>query len=93
MDVKQAVEQLAYGTSFLIQGTHSGKVYYRSWVNKKERLEKYAGETVNDEAYFATLFTSSRKTLRGTPYTFPAVGVWMHDYYLCHPEEKGERKA
>lgn len=85
MTVREAINLLAYGEAFYIQGAHSGKIYYKSYVNKKEYLEQFLDERVTDTPFFTDLFTTKRKY--GQAYTYPVIGIWMSDYYICHPEE------
>ena len=85
MLVKEAISMLAYGEAFYLKGAHSGKVYYKSWANKKEYLEKFENEAVSEQPFFSDLYTPKRKY--GKAYTYPIIGIWMSDYYLCHPNE------
>ena len=85
MTVREAINLLAYGECFYIQGAHSGKIYYKSYVNKKDYLEQFLDERVSDTPFFTDLFTTKRKY--GQAYTYPVIGIWMSDYYICHPEE------
>ena len=85
MTVREAINLLAYGEAFYIKGAYSGKIYHKSYENKKEHLEKYLDETVNPTPFFTALHTPKRKY--GTAYTYPVIGIWMSDYYICHPEE------
>lgn len=85
MTVREAINLLAYGEAFYIQGAHSGKIYYKSYVNKKDYLEQFLDERVTDTPFFTDLFTTKRKY--GQAYTYPVIGIWMSDYYICHPEE------
>jgi hypothetical protein len=91
MTVREAINLLAYGEAFYIQGAHSGKIYYKSYVNKKERLEQFLDERVSDTPFFTDLFTAKRKY--GQAYTYPVIGIWMSDYYICHPEELPKEEA
>ena len=85
MTIREAIALLAYGEAFYIKGAHSGKIYHKSYENKKEHLERYLDETVNGEPFFTDLYTSKAKY--GHAYTYPIIGIWMSDYYICHPEE------
>jgi len=85
MTVKEAIGLLAYGENFYIKGAYSGKIYHKSFENKKEHLEKYLDESVSNPPLFTDLYTHKRKYDK--PYTYPVVGIWMSDYYICHPEE------
>lgn len=61
MTVREAINLLAYGEGFYIQGAHSGKIYYKSYVNKKDYLEQFLDERVSDTPFFTDLFTTKRK--------------------------------
>lgn len=84
MTVKEAINLLAYGQAFYIQGAYSGKIYHKSYVHKHEHLEKYLCESVNDTPFFTDLYTPKQKY--GNAYTYPVIGIWMSDYYICNPE-------
>ncbi len=85
MTIKEAVSMLAYGEGFYLKGAYSGKVYYKSWANRKELFEKYENETASESPFFTDLYTNKRKYDKA--YTYPVIGIWMSDYYICHPEE------
>lgn len=85
MTVREAIKLFSYGQEFYIKGAYSGKIYHKSYENKKEHLEKYLDERVIENPFFTDLYTSKRKY--GTAYTYPIIGIWMSDYYICHPEE------
>jgi len=85
MTVREAIKLFSYGQEFYIKGAYSGKIYHKSYENKKEHLEKYLDERVSENPFFTDLYTSKRKY--GTAYTYPIIGIWMSDYYICHPEE------
>ena len=88
MKVREAVDLLAYGQAFYLKGTYSGKTYHKSYENKHEHLEKYLDEEVASTPFFTDLYTAKRKY--GQPYTYPIIGIWMSDYYICHPEPPKE---
>ena len=90
MTVEEAINLLGYGEAFYIKGAHSGKIYHKSYENRKEHLEKFLDERVIDEPFFTDLYTSKKKY--GTAYTYPIIGIWMRDYYICHPEELPNEK-
>ena len=90
MTVIEAIALLSPYEMFYLKGTYSGKVYYHKQKNKKERLEKYLNETVNDQPFFADLFTPKMKYSRA--YTYPIIGIWMHDYNLCKQREAKEER-
>ena len=83
--VREAIKLFSYGQEFYIKGAYSGKIYHKSYENKKEHLEKYLDERVSENPFFTDLYTPKRKY--GTAYTYPIIGIWMSDYYICHPEE------
>ena len=85
MTVKEAIGLLAYGEVFYIKGAYSGKTYHKSFENKKEHLEKFLDEHVSNPTFFTDLYTPTGKY--GRAYTYPIIGIWMSDYYICHPEE------
>ena len=88
MKVRDAVDLLVYGQAFYIKGTHNGKIYHKSYENKREHLEKYLDEEVPSDPFFADLYTSKHKY--GQAYTYPIIGIWMCDYYICRSEKEGE---
>ncbi len=85
MKVKEAIKMLEYGTPFYLKGAYSGKTYHKSYENKKEHLEKFLDENVLPTPFFTDLYTTKKKY--STAYTYPIVGIWVSDYYICHPEE------
>ena len=90
MTVREAIKLFSYGQEFYIKGAHSGKIYHKSYENKKEHLEKYLDERVLENPFFTDLYTPKRKY--GTAYTYPIIGIWMSDYYICHHEELTKEK-
>ena len=88
MTVREAIKLFSYGQEFYIKGAYSGKIYHKSYANKKEHLEKYLDERVSENPFFTDLYTPKRKY--GTEFTYPIIGIWMSDYYICHPEELKE---
>ena len=89
MKVRDAIDLLVYGQAFYIKGAYSGKIYHKSYENKHEHLEKYLDEEVTSDPFFTDLYTTKRKY--GQPYTYPIIGIWMSDYYICHPEDLNHR--
>jgi hypothetical protein len=85
MTVREAIDLLDYGTAFYIKGACSGKIYHKSYENKKEHLEKFLDKPVSRQPFFTDLYTSKAKYSQA--YTYPVIGIWMNDYYLCHPKE------
>lgn len=86
MTVKEAIEMLAYGEAYEIKGAHSGKIYHRSWVNKKEHAEQFFEEEAIKDPFYSGIRTNKRKFDHA--WCHPYIGIWMHDYYICHPEER-----
>ena len=91
MKVRDAIDLLAYGQAFYIKGAYSGKIYHKSYENKHEHLEKYLDEEVVSDPFFTDLYTPKRKYDQA--YTYPIIGIWMSDYYICHPEELPKEEA
>ena len=90
MKVREAIALLAYGTCYEIKGAYSGKIYHRSWVNKKEHAEKFYDETTADNPFYAT---GRMSKVTGTAYFTPVIGIWMHDYHLCEePQERSDEE-
>lgn len=86
MKVREAIALLAYGTNYEIKGAYSGKIYHRSWVNKKGHAEKFYDETTTDNPFYAT---GRMSKVTRTEFFSPVIGIWMHDYYLCNePHER-----
>ena len=85
MTVREAINLLAYGEEFYIKGSYSGKIYHKSYENKKEHLEKFLDEHVSNPPFFTDLYTTNRKYSKA--HVCPVIGIWMSDYYICHPEE------
>ena len=77
MKVNDAISLLSYGTKFEIKGSFSGKIYHRSWINKKKHVEQFYNETTSCNPFYATGHMS---TVSGTAYFSPVVGIWMHDH-------------
>lgn len=91
MTVKEAVSMIGYGTPYYLKGAYSGKIYHKSYENKKEHLEKFLDATVSSNPFFTDLYTPKAKY--GQAYTYPVIGIWFHDYYLCHLEELPKEKT
>ena len=81
MKVRDAISMLEYGTEFEIQGFYSGKIYHRSWVNKKEHVEKFFDETTTTSPFYTKIRVN--KTNGISEWARPVIGIWMHDYNLC----------
>ena len=62
MTVREAINLLAYGTAFYIKGAYSGKIYHKSYENRKEHLEKFLDEHVSLEP-FLRICTQQRKNI------------------------------
>lgn len=78
MTVKEAIAHLAYGEVFYLKGAHSGKIWYHSHKNKKERLERFLNWHCSAGPFFTDLYTPKRKYDK--PYTYPVIGIWVSDY-------------
>lgn len=80
MTIKQILKLLDLNSdiNYEIKGTYNGKIYHRSWTNKKEHLERFYNETVPD----APLYVSFRVARVYT--AVPVLGIWMNDYDLYH---------
>ena len=89
MKVREAIALLAYGTNYEIKGAYSGKIYHRSWVNKKEHVEKFYDETATDNPFYVT---GRMSKVTGMAFFSPVIGIWMHDYYLCNKTQESEDK-
>ena len=81
MKVREAIALLAYGTDYEIKGSYSGKIYHRSWKNKREHVEQFYDETVADNPFYSNIRVNSTTGI-GT-WASPVIGIWMHDYYMC----------
>lgn len=86
MKVGEAISLLNYGTNFEIKGSFSGKIYHRSWINKKEHAEQFYNETTISNPFYATGRISN---VTGTAYFTPVIGIWMHDYYIVNKQKIG----
>lgn len=82
MKVREAIALLSYGANFELKGAYSGKIYHRSWNNKKKNIEKYLDKTTVDNPYYTKLVADKEGD-----YCRPIIGIWMHDYEIC--KEKG----
>ena len=89
MKIREAIALLAYGTNYEIKGSYSGKIYHRSWVNKKGHAEKFYDEIAADDPFYAT---GRMSAVTGTAFFSPVIGIWMSDYYLCK-EQQTEGKS
>ena len=85
MKVREAIALLAYGTDYEIKGAYSGKIYHRSWTNKREHIEQFYDETVGDNPFYSNIRVNSTVGI-GT-WASPVIGIWMHDYYMCKEVE------
>lgn len=86
MKVREAIALLTYGTEYEIKGSYSGKIYHRSWKNKKEHVEQFYDETVVDNPFYVKMRTNSATGIG--EWACPVIGIWMHDYYLCNEVEQ-----
>ena len=81
MKVREAVASLAYGTEYEIKGAYSGKIYHRSWKNKKDHVEQFYDETVTDSPFYSAIRVNSARGIG--EWARPVIGIWMHDYQMC----------
>ena len=67
-----------------IRGSYSGKIYYQSWTNSKERLKQFE----NERCYGikAELHVPIREY--DPDCVYPVICIWMDDYDKC---SKGAR--
>lgn len=89
MKVRDALSLLSYGTEYEIKGSYSGKIYHRSWINKKDHIEQFYDETVINNPFYCGIRIN--KTTGLGEWARPVIGIWMHDYYLCNPEDKEDK--
>ena len=89
MKVREAISLLNYGTNYEIKGAYSGKIYHRSWINKKEHIEKFYDETTIDNPFYAT---GRMSNITGTAYFTPVIGIWMSDYYIVNKQQAESEK-
>lgn len=87
MTVSEAISLLEYGTNYEIKGSYSGKIYHRSWINKKKHVEQFYNETTMDAPFYAT---GRMSKVTGTAFFTPVIGIWMHDYYLYKSQKESE---
>lgn len=87
MTVREAIALLEYGEDYYLKGTYSGKIYHKSWDNKTEHLEKYLDKNVDKAPFFADLYVPKKK-YSASRYAHTVIGIWINDFYICHPEER-----
>lgn len=83
MTVAEAIKMLSYNSAYEIKGSHSGKIYHKSYINSSKNLDKYANRDVNEVPFYTDMI------IRGTDtnhWCVPIIGIWMYDYDLCHKE-------
>lgn len=90
MKVGEAISLLSYGTNFEIKGSYSGKIYHRSWINKKEHAEQFYDETTISDPFYATGRISN---VTETAFFTPVIGIWMHDYYIVNKQKIGAERS
>ena len=84
MKVGETISLLSYGTNFEIKGSVSGKIYHRSWINKKKHAEQFYNETTISDPFYATGRISN---ITGTACFTPVIGIWMHDYNIVYKQK------
>lgn len=72
-----------------IRGSYSGKIYYQSWTNNKERLKQFE----NERCYGikAELHVPIREY--DPDCVYPVICILMDDYDKCSWEESGAADA
>ena len=89
MKVRDALSLLSYGTDYEIKGSHSGKIYHKSWLNKKDHVERFYDEIVKDDPFYCGIRISNTTGIG--EWARPVIGIWMHDYYLCNPKDREDK--
>lgn len=77
MKVKQAIEQLAYGTDFYLKSAKTGKVKYHSRNNNKKYLEKFLDKETTGEPFFPDIYMLPKHF--GTNTVIPMIGIWFYE--------------
>lgn len=80
MTVKEAIDQLSYGTAYEIKGAYSGKIYHRSYINRSQNLDRYAEQKVTETPYYTKMVIRGEGS--SNEWTISIIGIWMHDYEL-----------
>lgn len=86
MKVSEVLSMLSYGQAYEIMGAYSGKVYHRSWLNKKEHVKPFLDENVIETPIQACMRVKKYddKNLKCDVYS----RIWMKDYHFFHQEEE-----
>jgi hypothetical protein len=87
MKVREAIALLAYGAEYEIKGAYSGKIYHRSWKNKKDHVEQFYDETVVDNPFYTKMRINSTSGIG--EWACPIIGIWMHDRQMYMENEDG----
>ena len=90
MTVKEAIDQLSYGTAYEIKGAYSGKIYHRSYINSSKNLDKYAEKEVTESPYYSRMIIRGEDT--SNEWTISIIGIWMHDYDLTKDRRAKRRQ-
>lgn len=78
MEVGEVVKMITC-SQIRIRGSYSGKIYYQSWTNSKERLKQFE----NERCYGikAELHVPIREY--DPDCVYPVICIWMDDYDKC----------
>lgn len=80
MTVAEVKNQFCYGTRFFLKGAYSGKIYYRSWINKDELLDRYLSRECPEHPIFTTMDIRPTRMVESNTFVNAVIGIWMHDY-------------
>lgn len=76
MKVNEAIKLLAYAQQFMIIGAYTGKIYHKSWINRKENLKKYLDWECSD----TKVYSDPRSKYDDHMIIRPIIGIWVRDY-------------
>ena len=80
MKVNEAIKLLAYAQQFQIIGSYTGKIYHKSWINRKENLEKYLDWECSESPFFSKVYSDTRRKYDDHIIIRPIIGIWVRDY-------------
>lgn len=75
MKVIDILELLSKGTSYELIGAKTGKVFYKSWVNKN--LEKFIDLEVPNAPINVSFRIVSDAFIKRVEYTCPIIQIWV----------------